>query len=267
MKVIGVIPSRYASTRFPGKCLADICGKPMIWWVYQQVKKVIEISEVYVATDDQRVADVCTQLGIQFVMTRKDHATSTERVYEVAQQIAADLYVVINGDEPLVNPDIIRAIIPKEMPEGDFYVSNLMTEIKNPVEAVDFTNIKVVTDTDSNALFFSRSPIPYPKSSVDYKYYKHVGILIYNLSALAFFSNTPKGYNEMIEDVNELRFVEHGKKLKMIEVDAHSLSVDTPKDLEYVKSVVCDLIHTHDKVIPDEYWKNSAECSVHHAVQ
>lgn len=251
MKIVAVIPSRYQSSRFPGKPLADLCGKPMVWWVYNQVKKVEEIDEVYVATDDQRIADVCSELQIKYVMTKNDHGTSTERVYEVAQKIDSDLYIVINGDEPLIDPEIIRAIIPKEDING-FYVSNLMTEIKSPVEAIDFTNIKVVTDEQDNALFFSRSPIPYPKSSIDYKYYKHVGVLIYDINALKFFAETPKGYNERIEDVNELRFVEHGKKIKMVEVDAHSLSVDTPKDLEYVRTVIGDMITRREIILNNE---------------
>lgn len=238
MKIIGVIPARYNSSRFPGKPLADICGKPMIWWVCQQVRKVKEIDEVYVATDDKRIAEVCNEYGIEWLMTRSDHKTSTERIYEVAQKISSDLYVVINGDEPLIDPDTIRAIIPKEKPAENFYISNLMTEIKDPAETVDFTNIKVVTDENSNALFMSRSPIPYPKASIDYKYYKHVGVVIYDINALAFFAATPKGYNEKIEDVNELRFIEHGKKLKMIEVNSRNLSVDTPKDLEKVRKIM-----------------------------
>lgn len=238
MKIIAIIPSRYNSSRFPGKPIADLCGKPMIWWVYNQVKKVREIDEVYIATDDIRIVDVCNNFGIKYVMTRDNHTTSTERVYEVAQNIKSDLYIVVNGDEPLIDPNVIRKIIPTSSIPKDFYVSNLMTEISSPVEAVDFTNIKVVTDEDNNALFFSRSPIPYPKSSIDYKYYKHVGVLIYDINALKFFAETSKGYNEKIEDVNELRFVEHGKKIKMIEVKTHSLSVDTPKDLEYVKLII-----------------------------
>jgi len=238
MKVIAVIPARYASTRFPGKPLADLCGKPMIWWVYNQVKKVDELDEVYIATDDTRIAEMCESLDMKYVMTRSDHGTSTERVYEVAQKIESDLYLVINGDEPLIDPAIIKAIIPKNDEVKNFYVSNLMTEIKSPSETVDFTNIKVVTDEDDNALFMSRSPIPYPKSSVDYKYYKHVGVLIYDIAALKFFSETSKGYNEKIEDVNELRFIEHGKKIKMVKVEAESLSVDTKKDLEHVKIVL-----------------------------
>lgn len=249
MKTVAVIPARYKSSRFLGKPLADLCGRPMIWWVYNQVKKVNEIDEVYVATDDIRIAEKCKELGISYVMTRDDHGTSTERVYEVAQKIKSDLYVVINGDEPLIDHEIIRAIIPKHEISIGFYVSNLMTAIKSPVEAVDFTNIKVVTDEDNNALFFSRSPIPYPKASIDYKYYKHVGVLIYDINALRFFAETEKGFNERIEDVNELRFVEHGKKVKMVKVEASSLSIDTPKDLEHVKLVLEEKIRNGEVVL------------------
>lgn len=242
MKIIAIIPARYQSSRFPGKPLADLCGKPMIWWVYNQVKKVCEIDEVYVATDDDRISTVCAEHSINFVMTSSTHKTSTERVNEVAHKIEADLYIVINGDEPLIDPEIVRKIIPTNKISTDFYVSNLMTEIFRPSEVVDFTNIKVVTDEEGNALFMSRSPIPYPKASIEYKYYKHVGVLIYSKSALEFFASTDKGENEKIEDINELRFIEHGKKLKMVEVVAHSLSVDTPKDLEYVKTVIKGMI-------------------------
>ena len=242
MKIIGVIPARYASSRFPGKPLADICGKPMIWWVYNQVKKVKEFECVYVATDDIRIADVCKEYNLEFVLTSDKHGTSTERVFEVANKISADFYVVINGDEPLIDPNVIKQVLPASTAIDSLYVGNLMTKITSPVEAVDFTNIKVVTDYESNALFMSRSPIPYPKSSIDYEYYKHIGVLVYTYEALKFFSETSKGYNEMIEDINELRFVEHGIKLKMTKVVANSLSVDTEKDLEHVRLVISNKI-------------------------
>ncbi|MFR8837778.1 3-deoxy-manno-octulosonate cytidylyltransferase [Bacteroides sp. CG01] len=238
MKTVAIIPARYNSSRFPGKPLVDICGKPMIWWVYNQVKQASRITEVMVATDDKRILEACSAYAINCVMTRSDHSTSTERLYEVAQNLEADLYVCINGDEPLIDPELVNAIVPLGIPQKSFFVSNLMTEIKNPAEVVDFTNIKVVTDTDSNALFMSRGIIPYPKSSIEYKYYKHVGVLVYTLEALKFFSETSKGYNEKIEDINELRFIEHGKKIKMVEVQANSLSVDTPKDLDKVVSII-----------------------------
>ena len=251
MKVIAIIPARYQSSRFPGKPLADISGKPMIWWVYNQVKKCKKIDDVYVATDDTRIFDLCTAENINCIMTSASHKTSTERAFEVSQKVNSQLYVVVNGDEPLIDPDLIDSIVPEVMPTDDIFVSNLMTEISNPVEVVDFTNIKVVTDCNSNALFMSRSPVPYPKASIDYKYYKHVGVLIYNSAALAFFANTEKGYNEKIEDVNELRFIEHGVKLKMITVEAHSLSVDTPKDLDFVREVVANKILSGEISLPD----------------
>lgn len=233
MKIVAIIPARYNSSRFPGKPLADICGKPMIWWVYQSVSKVCEIATVIVATDNTKIMDECEKYSIPSIMTSSKNKTSTERAYEVALQIPSDLYIVVNGDEPLIAPQVIQSIIPSEKPY-EMYVGNLMSRITNPSEVIDFTNIKVVTDHLGNALLFSRSPIPYPKSSLNYDYYKHVGVLIYDLAALKFFTETSPGPIEKIEDINELRFLEHGIKIKMTKVVSNSLSVDTPKDLEYV---------------------------------
>lgn len=238
MKIIAVIPARYQSSRFPGKPLAIIGGKPMIWWVYQQVKKVKNLTDVIVATDDNRIAQECQNQNIKFIMTKSEHATSTERLNEVANKVDADLYICINGDEPLIDPNTIEAIIPKNKPDNCPYVANIMTQIKSASEVIDFTNIKVVVNSENEALFMSRSPIPYPKASLDYQYYKHVGVLIYNKEALEYFSSTSKGYNESIEDINELRFIEHGIKIHMITIDAETLSVDTPKDLEKVRQII-----------------------------
>ncbi len=236
MRIVAFIPARYDSSRMKGKPLADLCGRPMIWWVYRQVKKSKKIDRVYVATDHEQIQLVCDHYDIPCIMTSPNHLTSTERLYEAAQTVSADVYLCINGDEPLIQPQIIEKAIPDE--EESFFAVNLMTRIDSPVEAVDNTNIKVVTDSQGNALFFSRSPIPHPKSSILFDYYKHLGVLAYSMEALKFFSETEKGPLEKIEDINELRFIEHGKKLKMIPVEAHTLSVDTPKDLEYVKSII-----------------------------
>ena len=236
MRTAAIIPARYHSTRFKGKPLADICGRPMVWWVYQQVKKCMAIDEVLVATDNEEIMETCRLYDINCMMTSKNHRTSTERLYEVSRKILADIYVCVNGDEPLIEPEIIEQIVPKD--EETFFAANLMSVIQKPSEVVDETNIKVVTDTDGFAPFFSRSPIPHPKSSIRFEYYKHLGVLAYSRQALEFFATTPKGEIEKIEDINELRFVEHGKKLKMIPVRASSLSVDTPKDLDYVRAVI-----------------------------
>lgn len=236
MKIAAIIPARYNSSRFKGKPLADLCGRPMIWWVCRQVRRCRRIDAVWVATDHEEIFQRCAEYGIDAVMTSPDCATSTERVYEAARQIPADIYVCVNGDEPLIEPELIESVLPQRA-EG-FFAANLITKIISPAEAVDESNIKVVTDASGNALFFSRSPIPHPKATLRFDYYKHLGVLAYSMEALRFFAETPKGENEKIEDINELRFVEHGKNLRMIPVEAHTLSVDTPKDLAYVREVL-----------------------------
>lgn len=242
MKVTAIIPARYSSSRFPGKPLADICGRPMIWWVYNQVIKATKVTNVIVATDDDRIKEVCDNYNLRCVMTSKQHKTSTERLNEVAHRVESDLYIAVNGDEPLIDPNLIDAIVPEQMPVDSFFVSNLQTKISNPVEALDGSNIKIVTDDDDYALLYSRNMIPYPKASIQYDFYKHVGVILYTKEALEFFARTPKGKLEKIEDINELRFLEHGKKIKMVTVDAHSLSVDTPMDLEKIRKIINDNI-------------------------
>ena len=152
MKVVGVIPARYQSSRFPGKPLADLCGKPMIWWVYQQCRKVEEFDKVYVATDDWRIMDACTSLKMDVLLTSGKHPTGTDRVGEVAGKTAADLYVNIQGDEPLLEPGTIRAAITPFSLDAGLQVTNLMTRIKNPVDVVNPTVPKVVTNKDGIGL-------------------------------------------------------------------------------------------------------------------
>ena len=156
-----------------------------------------------------------------------------QRLWEAAQTIPADVYVCVNGDEPLIDPQVVEQVLPQGL-EG-FFAANLMAPIHSPAEAVDESNIKVVANGQGNALYFSRSPIPHPKGSLDFLYYKHLGVLAYTKEALEFFAHTPKGPLEQVEDVNELRFVEHGKPLRMIPVESRSLSVDTEKDLAHVR--------------------------------
>ena len=236
MRAIAIIPARYDSTRFKGKPLADLCGRPMLWWVYHQVKKAKRLSEVWVATDHPAIQEACLDYQIPCKMTSPHCPTSTQRVWEAAQVLEGDVLVCVNGDEPLIDPQVIDQVVPASL-EG-FFAANLMAPIHSPVEAVDDTNIKVVWDGEGNALFFSRSPIPHPKASVEYQFYKHLGVLAYSKEALEFFHRTPRGPLETVEDINELRFIEHGKPLKMIPVEARSLSVDTPKDLDYVRGAL-----------------------------
>ena len=236
MRAIAIIPARYDSTRFKGKPLADLCGRPMLWWVYHQVKKARRFAEVWVATDHPAIQEACGAYQIPCKLTSPQCPTSTQRVRQAAQDLEGDLFVCVNGDEPLIDPDLVDRVVPDSL-EG-FFAANLMAPIHSPVEAVDETNIKVVADQGGNALFFSRSPIPHPKGSVNFQFYKHVGVLCYTREALDFFAQAPRGPLEAIEDINELRFIEHGKPLRMIPVAGGTLSVDTPKDFEYVRGVL-----------------------------
>ena len=238
MKIIGVIPARYESTRLPGKPLADICGKPMIWWVWMHSKRVGCFEDVYIATDDKRIKIVAEDFGANVIMTSKNCSTATERLYEVSCKISADLYVMINGDEPLVKDTDIIKCIPQELDITKFYVSNLMTDFLDPVEVIDPTNLKIVTNDDGICIFISRSPIPYPKGDMNYAYHKFVGVGAFTNEALRYYHNTNPGKLEKIEENDSFRFIENRKDVYCINAHCNNLSVDTLKDLNRVREVL-----------------------------
>lgn len=239
MRVVGIIPARYASTRLPGKPLKDILGYPMIWWVYKRVSKVKQLNEIIVATDDERILSVCNQYEIPVIMTSSNHPNGAMRLQEVSETITADFYVQLNGDEPLMNTDAIIAAIPETVPQDVEFGTNIITQIDDPAQVLDSSNIKMVFDDKMNALYMSRTPIPYPFKSIDFQYYKHVGIIGYNKKMLDFYKNSTPGRFEQIEGIDTLRFLDYGKQLKLSLVpDCHSLSVDTQKDLEMVRRMM-----------------------------
>ena len=242
MKIIGVIPARYKSSRFPGKPLADICGKPMIWWVYQQCIKVSDFTNVYVATDDQQIFDKCNELNINVIMTSDKHPTGTDRIGEVARKISADLIVNIQGDEPLLEPETIRAAITPFYNDENLQITNLMTRIKDPVDVVNFTVPKVITNKDGIGIYLTRSTAPYPKGKIDYAYYKQVCVYGFKPEALQFYCEYGEKYGkakiEAIEDIEILRFIENGYRVQYIEVDSNTVAVDTPNDLEKVRELI-----------------------------
>jgi 3-deoxy-manno-octulosonate cytidylyltransferase (CMP-KDO synthetase) len=237
MKIIGIIPARYKSTRFEGKPLADICGKPMIWWVYQQVKKVKEIDEVFAAIDDGKIQTICEKENIKYILTSNNHPEHISRIHEVSKKINADYYICVNGDEPLIDPTAIQKVIPKQKYDG-FYFGGVMRLLTDPAETIDTGNIKLVITSDNSCIYMSRTPVPFPKGTLFFKYHKYIGIECFTKEALDFFVSTPMGINEKIEDIDHLRFLENGKKLKFTLVDSDSLSVDTPKDLEKVRVII-----------------------------
>lgn len=239
MKVVAVIPARYGSTRLPGKPLIDICGYPMIWWVHKRVSTVEKLDEIYVATDDDRIIEVCKQYGIPALMTSNSHRTAAHRLQEVSEIIDADFYLQLNGDEPLINTDAIATAIPDVVPQDIEFGTNIITEMNDPAQVLDASNIKMVFDNEMNALYMSRTPIPYPFKAIDFKYYKHVGIIGYNKKMLDFYKNTKPGRFESIEGIDTLRFLDYGKQLKLFLVpECHSLSVDTEKDLKMVINMI-----------------------------
>lgn len=241
MKIVGIIPARYKSSRFEGKPLADICGKPMIWWVYQQVIKVQGLVDVLVATDDERIMNECKKLDINVIMTSETHPDHISRIKEVSDKVEADYYVCVNGDEPLIDPVSIAKVIPN-VENNDFYFGGAMRVLSNPAQAVDFANIKIVVNKNNECIYMSRTPIPYPKGTLDFNYNKYIGIECFNKKALDFFADKEMGMIEKIEDIDHLRFIENNKILKFTYVDSESLSVDTPKDLEYVRKIIKEKI-------------------------
>ena len=241
MKILGVIPARFKSSRFPGKPLSDICGKPMIWWVYNACKKVPELTSVYVATDDERIVDACNSYNMNVIMTSEENLTGTDRIGEVALKIPAELYVNIQGDEPLIEPEVISAAIKPFFDDPKLEVTNCMARITNPVDAVNNTVPKVITNKDGFGIFLTRAAAPYPKGRIDFDYYKQVCVYGFKPKALNFFyeygKKYGKSYIESIEDIEILRFIENGYKVKYVEVKTKSIAVDTPKDLEKVKKI------------------------------
>lgn len=234
MKVIAVIPARYASTRLPGKPLKDICGKPMLWWVYQKVKKIKNIQEVVCAVDDTRIAEVCEKMEMNYVMTSSDLPEHISRIHEVSEKISADYYMCINGDEPLISEECIYPVIPKQIFDIPYF-GGAVRKLSDPAETIDFANIKVVLSDTGRCLYMSRTPVPYPRGTLMFSYNKYVGVECFNKKALDFFVKTPMGSLEKIEDIDHLRFLEHGIDLKFDYVNSESISVDTVKDLEKVR--------------------------------
>ncbi len=232
-----MIPARFSSSRLPGKPLIDINGKPMIYWTYKRVSNVQGIDELVVATDDVRIMDVCKENDIRAVLTR-NHETHINRIHEVSEKLESDLYLVVCGDEPLIEPESVSKMIPSNVPKDEYYVSSSMRKIMSPSELIDPGNIKIQINQENECIMMSRSPIPFPYKTVIFDYLKLVGVECYNKKALDFFVSKDKGIIERIEDITLLRFLENGVRPKMTMLSTSSLSVDTEKDLEKVKEIM-----------------------------
>lgn len=238
MKTVGVVPARYASRRMPGKMLMDICGHPMVWYAWQNALHAECFDEVIIAADEEIIKAKCEEFGAKVLMTGRTCGCLIDRLYEVSEQIEADYYISVNGDEPILEPEVIARVLPDAADNENPVVRGLAREFTNPAEVIDPGNMKIAIGEGGNCLYRSRSPIPYPQTTTDFSYKKYVGVELFNKKALDFYVNTRPGVLEKIEDIGALRFLEHGIPIHYDMVESESLSVDTPKDLEYIRKVI-----------------------------
>jgi 3-deoxy-manno-octulosonate cytidylyltransferase (CMP-KDO synthetase) len=240
MKVIGVIPARFSSTRLEGKPLKDICGKPMVQYVYEAALKAHLLDQVYVATEDQRIVDAVHGFGGKAFMTSAAHKTGTDRVAEVAAGIECDIVVNIQGDEPLFNPAMLDEVIQPFLDEPDLPMSTLCVPILREENLAIPDVVKVVFDLKGYALYFSRSLIPFPRKKDNFQAYEHLGIYAYRKDFLMSYVRIPQTRLEINESLEQLRVLESGYRLKVV-VSAHpynGLSVDTQEDLDRVREII-----------------------------
>jgi len=250
-KISAVIPARYGSTRFEGKPLADILGKPMIQHVYEGVRQSKLIDEVIVATDDQRIIEAVKSFGGKAVMTSPTHFTGTDRVAEVAKKLRSEIIVNVQGDEPLIKGDIIDKAIRPLLVDDTLQLSTLMTRIEEVRDWLNPHIVKVVADQKDFALYFSRSPIPFPRElqigrlesnpfgtnrPLPKRVFKHIGVYVFRRKFLLQFSKMKPTPLEKLEKLEQLRALENGHRIQVTPVDYEPICVDTPEDIQEVEA-------------------------------
>ncbi len=240
-QVIVVIPSRYGSIRLPGKPLVSLAGKPMVQHVYERAKKAQTVHRVIVATDDQRIVEAVKAFGGEVRMTRADHRTGTERIAEVAVHEKGDIYVNVQGDEPLVDPVAIDTAVAALLEEPAAEIATVATAIRHANDIMDPNIVKTVLDFDSNGMYFSRAPIPWVRDTqqkIHVKYWKHLGLYVFQRDALLEYPTLPQGELERIEQLEQLRWLENGWKIRVAEVEHDAVSVDVPEDVPRVEKLM-----------------------------
>jgi 3-deoxy-manno-octulosonate cytidylyltransferase (CMP-KDO synthetase) len=244
-KILGVIPARFASSRFPGKVLAQIASKTMLQHVYERANRATYLTSTIIATDDQRVFDAARSFGARVRMTRSDHLSGSDRVAEVASAENAEIIVNIQGDEPLIDPAAIDASILPMVHEPGVVMCTLKKRIEDAREIGDPNVVKVVTDREGDAVYFSRCPIPYDRGQAGQEaatgaplpYFKHIGLYVYQRDFLLAYPALPVGPLERAERLEQLRALENGFRIRVVETEYESLGVDTPEDLERVSGL------------------------------
>jgi len=241
IKVLAVIPARYGSSRLPGKPLASIAGHPMVQHVVERVRLAVRVARVVVATDDERVKKAVEGFGGEAVLTRRDHRSGTDRVAEIAAHLEADIYVDIQGDEPLIDPGTIDAIVAEMVDDDSIQIATPCTAITQPNDVMDPNIVKVVRDFDGNCLYFSRAPIPWvrdSKAAAAPHHWKHVGLYGFRRAALVEYPTLPPGELEAVEQLEQLRWLENGFHIRAVETDYDAISVDVPADIQRVEKIL-----------------------------
>lgn len=243
MKVLGIIPARYSSTRFPGKPLALLAGKPMVQWVYERAARAELLSEVIIATDDERIFEAVKKFGGRTVMTRANHPSGSDRIAEVAAKSDAEIIVNIQGDEPLIEPAAIDLGVKILIDNPAAQVGTLVRPIRDAADLRNPNVVKVALAQDNTALFFSRSAIPFCRGAQtdaewlkQHTYFKHIGLYIFRRDMLLQFVKWSPGVLEKIESLEQLRLLEHGVKIHVAVTEYEARSVDTPEDLKKLKN-------------------------------
>jgi 3-deoxy-manno-octulosonate cytidylyltransferase (CMP-KDO synthetase) len=243
MEAVGIIPARYGSTRFEGKLLADFCGKPVIQHTWENAKKSNSIDDLIIATDDKRIYNVAKGFGANVVYTSIAHKSGSDRLTEVAASIDAKIIVNIQADEPLLNPSMIDDVAGAILKDNSLVMATLCHKIKAAAEIQDPNVVKVVFDRNGFALYFSRSSIPYERMGSDDKlqvidYYKHIGIYAYAKDFLFTFKSLPQSRLEKTEKLEQLRVLENGYRIKVIETKFDTIGIDTPEDLDKAIEII-----------------------------
>ena len=239
-RIVAVIPARMASSRFPGKPLAPLLGLPMIEHVFRRVKRCSQLDDVYVATCDDEIRNVAEGFGARVVMTSTAHERATDRVAEAAQHFAADIIVMIQGDEPMITPDMIEAAIDPMRFDLSISCINLVHGIDSQREFNDPNTIKVAADLNGNALYFSRSPIPAVQlgKTQTAKIFKQICVIPFRRECVQEFAQLPSTPLELAESIDMLRLLEHGKSVRLVETEVYTHAVDTPADLQLVEKLM-----------------------------
>ena len=240
-KVVVVIPARFGSSRLPGKPLVSLAGQPMIQRVYARAKLAQTVHRIIVATDDDRIVKAVEAFGGEARMTRPDHRTGTERVAEVAAHETGNVFVNVQGDEPLLDPAAVDTAVNALLDDSAAAVSTVATPIKTPADIMDPNVCKVVLDFDENALYFSRAPIPWVRdaaSKLQVRHLKHLGLYVFRRDALLEYPTLPQGELERIEQLEQLRWLENGWKIRVAEVEHDAVSVDVPEDVARVEKLL-----------------------------